>query len=292
MDFYKHILALALTACVMPVISVAQTLQSGNPCQVEDKSINPATPQGVSVEQIIQRFAAKEAEFKEARDQYTYRQDVKVQTIDGNTSTGEYREVVDITFRDDGKRTENVVFAPQSTLQAVSMEAEDLDDIRNRYPFVLTSAELPLYQILYVGQQRVDEIDTYVFDIAPKQIEKNKRYFQGRIWVDTQDLQIVKTCGRPAYQPKKQKRGQESLYPSFTSYREQIDGKYWFPTYARADEVLAFSTGDVHIRIIVKYTDYKRFQAKSKIIFTGEEAPEDPKQEQPKPEPPKQEQPK
>jgi hypothetical protein len=115
----------------------AQQPQVPNPCQVEDKSIDPAQPQGITVDQIIQRFAAKETEFKQARDQYTYRQDVAVQTIDGNTPTGEYREVTDITFKDNGKRLENVVFAPQSTLRDISMEAEDLDDIRNRYPFVL-----------------------------------------------------------------------------------------------------------------------------------------------------------
>jgi hypothetical protein len=240
----------------------------------DDKTINPAQPKGTSIDEIIQRFAAKEKEFKEARAQYTYTQDVKVQTIDGNTSTGEFREVTDITFRDDGKRIENVTFAPQSTLTTVSMDPEDYDDIRNRYPFVMTTDEIPLYQILYVGQQRVDEIDTYVFDVAPKTLEKDKRYFQGRIWVDIQDLQIVKTCGKPVFQKKKSLEGH--LFPSYVSYREQIDGKYWFPTYARADEVLHFAQNDVHIRIIVKYLNYKRFQAKSKIIYGGEEVKQEP----------------
>ena len=243
----------------------------------DDKSISPAPPKGLTVDEIIQRFAAKEKEFRDARAQYTYRQDVKVQTVDGNTATGEYREIVDITFRDDGKRIENVVFAPQSTLQEVTMDPEDYDDIRNRYPFVMTTDEIPIYQVLYVGQQKVDEIDTYVFDVAPKKMEKDKRYFQGRIWVDNQDLQIVKTCGRPVFQQKKSLEGH--LFPSYVSYREQVDGKYWFPTYARADEILHFKNNDVHIRIVVKYTDYKKFQAKSKIIFGGEEVEE--KKEQP-----------
>jgi hypothetical protein len=246
----------------------------------DDKTINPDPPKGLAVDEIIRRFAAKEKEFKEARDQYTYRQDVKVQTIDGNTATGEFREVVDITFRDDGRRVENVVFAPQSTLVAVSMDPEDYDDIRNRYPFVMTTDEIPLYQVMYAGQQKVDEIDTYVFDVAPKTLEKDKRYFQGRIWVDNQDLQIVKTCGKPVFQKKKSLEGH--LFPSYVSYREQIDGKYWFPTYARADENLQFKTGDVHIRIIVKYTDYKKFQAKSKIIFGGEEVEQKPQEEKKK----------
>src|SRR5262245_18219097 len=103
----------------------------------EDKTINPAHPKGTRIVEIDRRFAAKEKEFKEARDQYTYTQDVKVQTIDGNTATGEFREVTVITFRDDGRRIENVTFAPQSTLTTVSMDPEDYDDIRNRYPFVM-----------------------------------------------------------------------------------------------------------------------------------------------------------
>ena len=268
------------TVIVFAGIMLAATSQAQSPtsesaaCAVsaDDKSINPAPPKGLTVDEIIQRFSAKEKEFRDARAQYTYRQDVKVQTVDGNTATGEYREIVDITFRDDGKRVENVVFAPQSTLQEVTMDPEDYDDIRNRYPFVMTTDEIPIYQVLYVGQQKVDEIDTYVFDVAPKKMEKDKRYFQGRIWVDNQDLQIVKTCGRPVFQQKKSLEGH--LFPSYVSYREQVDGKYWFPTYARADEILHFKNNDVHIRIVVKYTDYKKFQAKSKIIFGGEEVEE------------------
>lgn len=251
--------------------------------------IDPTPPQGVSVDQIIQKFAAKESEFRQAWDQYAFRQDVKVQTLDGDTVDGEYREVTDVTFTDAGKRIENVQFAPQSTLQRLSMDREDFEDIRHRYPFVMSTEELPQYQVLYVGKQKVDELDTYVFDIAPKTIEKNKRYVQGRLWVDQQDLQIVKTHLKPVYQMTKELQGHQ--FPAFTTYREQIDGTYWFPTYVKADEELHFPGGrgappqDVHIRIIVKYTDYKRFGAKSRIIFNGEELPEQKNPQQPQQQP-------
>jgi hypothetical protein len=247
--------------------------------------IDPTPPQGVSVDQIIQKFAAKESEFRQAWDQYAFRQDVKVQTLDGDTVDGEYREVTDVTFTDAGKRIENVQFAPQSTLQRIQMDREDYEDIRHRYPFVMSTEELPQYQVLYVGKQKVDELDTYVFDIAPKTIEKNKRYVQGRLWVDQQDLQIVKTHLKPVYQMTKELQGHQ--FPAFTTYREQIDGTYWFPTYVKADEELHFPGGrgappqDVHIRIIVKYTDYKRFGAKSRIIFNGEELPDQKNPQQP-----------
>ena len=236
--------------------------------RAQEGPLDKSQPAGITPEEIIKRFAAKEKEFKEARDQYTYRQEVRVQTVDGDSVTGEYREVFDVLFDDKGKRVENVVFAPQSTIEngGISMTKEDFDDIRNRLPFVLTSDEVGEYDILYVGQQPEDELHTYVFDIAPKVIEKNKRYFQGRIWVDDKDFQIVKTFGKTVPDIR-QKKGQENLFPKFTTWRELIDGQYWFPTYTKADDYLHFSSGDVHIRMVVKYQDYKRYEGKSSIKY-------------------------
>ncbi|HET7183261.1 MAG TPA: hypothetical protein VFI82_01150 [Terriglobales bacterium] len=253
------------------LLAIAFTL----PVLAQEGQLSSAEPTGITVDQIIQRFAAKEKEFKQARDNYTYRQDVKVQTLDGSTVDGEYHQVVDVTFDDKGRRQEKVVFAPQSSLQRVSMTREDVDDIQHRLPFVLTSDEIPEYQIMYAGQQQEDELHCYVFDIAPKNIEKNKRYFQGRIWVDDHDFQIVKTKGKTVPDIRTGKRGQggENLFPAFTTWREQVDGRYWFPTYTKADDDLHFSGGDVHIREIVKYTNYKRFGSNVKITYEGQELP-------------------
>jgi len=146
--------------------------------RAQEGPLDPAPPKGVTTDEIIRHFTTKEKEFQEARDQYTYRQDVRLITPDDN---GEYHEIFDVLFDDQGKRLENVVFAPQSSLNLLQMTPEDLDDIRHRLPFVLTSDEIPEYQILYVGQQQEDELHCYVFDIAPKEIVGNKRYFQGRI---------------------------------------------------------------------------------------------------------------
>ena len=127
-------------------------------------------PKGVTPEEIITHFAAQEKLFKEARDHYTYRQDIKVQTRDGDTVTGEYHEVFDVLYDDKGHRIENVVFAPQSSLEqgGLSLDEGDVQDFRNRLPFVLTTEEVPEYNILYVGQQQEDQLHCYVFDIAPK----------------------------------------------------------------------------------------------------------------------------
>jgi hypothetical protein len=256
------------------------TLCLALPALASDRGEGPldsSQPQGITVDEIIQKFAAKEKQFKIAREQYTYRQSVTVQTLEGDSVDGEYKQVDDILFDDKGKRLDEVVFAPQSSLQRIQMTREDFDDINHRMPFVLTSDEIPEYQILYVGKQKEDELGTYVFDIAPKQIDKNKRYFQGRIWVDDHDFQIVKTYGKnvPDMGVGKHRGGQENLFPNFTTWRQQIDGKYWFPVYTKVDDELHFSTGDVHVRQVVKYSNYKRFGSNVKITYEGQEISKD-----------------
>jgi outer membrane lipoprotein-sorting protein len=237
----------------------------------QEGALDTAQPKNITPEQIIQRFAAKEKEFKEAREQYTYRESVTMQTVDGDTVDGEYREVFDVTYDDKGRHLENVVFAPQSSLERVSMSPEDLDDIRHRLPFVLTSDEIGAYDIIYIGQQQEDELHCYVFDIAPKKIEGKNRYFQGRIWVDDHDFQIVKTFGKTV--PDIRKKNNENLFPKFTTWRQQVDNRYWFPAFTKADDTLHFKMNDVHIREIVKYEDYKRFGANTKITYQGKEIP-------------------
>src|SRR5205085_7417242 len=266
------------------VCAVAVPILLSTASYAEEGQLDPSPPKGITVEALIQRFADKEKEFMQARDQYTYRQSVKVQTLEGDTVDGEYQEVFDVVFDDQGRRLENVMFAPQTSLQRISMTPEDIDDIRHRLPFVLTSDEIGEYNILYVGQQQEDQLHCYVFDIAPKAIVGKKRYFQGRIWVDDHDFQIVKTYGQavPEIRDTKKKGNKtEHLYPKFTTWREQIDNQYWFPTYTRADDTLHFNLNDVHIREIVKYEDYKRFGSSVKILYQGKEVPKSDQKQNP-----------
>jgi hypothetical protein len=245
---------------MLPLALAAQRAETD--CEDGNGKLNTAQPQDVTVQELIQKFAGKEGVFKDARNHYTYTQDVIVETMDGDTVDGSFRQTTDILYDDKGQRIEKVTFAPQSTLTRIGITKEDFDDFRNRLPFVLTVQDLGQYNILYVGQQTVDELYTYVFDVAPKKVDKNggPRFFQGRIWVDNKDFQIVKTCGKNV--PDIRKKNDEN--------REQVDGQYWFPTYTRADDVLHFSSGDVQIREIVKYTNYKRFGVKTRITYGGE----------------------
>jgi hypothetical protein len=235
----------------------------------QSSSTMSTEPPSVPVEQIVQHFAEREAEFKRERDNYTYTQSFVVQTIDSSGQPdGEYRMTSDIVFSTTGKRYDKVTYAPPSTLQRISLSEQDFADLQNVQPFVLTTNELPKYDITYVGRQRVDELTTYVFEVKPKKIEKNQRYFQGRIWVDDKDLEIVKTYGKAV--PDILKHNEENFFPRFETYRENIEGHYWFPTYTHADDVLHFSTGDIRIRMTVRYKDYKRFRVTSRILLPGE----------------------
>jgi hypothetical protein len=245
----------------------------------------------IPAEQIIKQFAAKESEFQDALNHYTYRRTAKVDTIDDDTSkvSGEWYEVDDVIFDPDGRRTEKVVFAPPNTLDqgGIMMSPSDLQDIQHGYPFVLTKEDIPQYDVKYVGRQKVDEIDCYVFDVGPKAIQKNKRYFLGRIWVDTTDLQIVVSNGNMV--PDDTRKDKEDLHPPFMTWRAQVDGHYWFPVYTKGEGILHFAGGnftmqeDVHIRDIIKYSDYKRFGSTSKVFYGDQEVsnPSQPQNQQP-----------
>ncbi len=279
---------LALAALAMAMTVTAQDQDSFTPMPLDagfgpmDISA-PATP----ADEIIKKFAAKESEFQDALNHYTYRRTARVQTIDDdNKVDGEWYEVDDVIFDPSGHRTEKVVFAPESSLQRVMMSPSDLQDIQHGYPFVLTTEQVNDYNIKYAGRQKVDEVDCYVFDVGPKQIVKGKRYLLGRIWVDATDLQIVVTDGRMV--PDDTRKGKEDLHPPFMTWRQQVDGHYWFPVYTKGEGVLHFSGGngymaeDVHIRDVVKYADYKRFGSTSKIIYEGQDITPKQPNEQPK----------
>jgi hypothetical protein len=221
---------------------------------------------GANPEEIIGKFAAKETAFARARENYTYRQTVRILELDpsGNPEGGKFELTEDVIFSPDGKRTEKVVRAPVPTLQHLILTPEDEQDLRNVQPFVLTTNEIPDYDIRFVGKEKADEIPCYVFAVKPKKMVQGKRYFEGQIWVDDRDLQIVKTYGKGVGLLKK---NSDNQFPKFETYREQVDGKYWFPTYTIANDTLHFQAGPQKIKMTVKYEDYKRFEGRSTIQY-------------------------
>lgn len=222
-----------------------------------------------SIQEVIRRFAAAETQNKIARNNYTFTQDFDLKTIgEAGSITGRFKRVSDIVFDDRSNRIEKITFFPPSTLTELQITNEDMQDLAGVQPFALATEDLPKYQIDYFGKEKVDELNTYVFDVKPKAFIKGERYLQGRIWVDDEDLQIVKVKGKAVPEVDKQK------FPNFESYRENIDGRFWFPTYIHIDDVLEFKQ-PVHVRAVVRFTNYRKFGGRIRIADEGEAASEE-----------------
>jgi hypothetical protein len=220
------------------------------------------------VDRIVQSFTKKEAEFRRALNNYSFKRDALMQKIGmGGQVTGEYHSISTFTFDDQGNRYEKISFAPMSTLPEVT--PEDIEDLGGIEPFALEPSKIAKYDIRYAGKEKIDELNLYIFDVRPKVIPDPKkpkdRLFTGRIWVDDQDLQIVKTKGKGVPETKNNK------FPTVETYREHIDGRYWFPTYSYADEELIFDNGSsLHIRMKVRYMDFTPARATLKVTEIGE----------------------
>lgn len=259
MKIFKGFGVVVLTVLTLASATHGQTAAGQGKAITSGKAIDVAA--------IVRAFTAKETEFRRALNGYTFTRDALVQTIGvGGEVTGEYQRTSQFTFDDAGNRFERITHFPVPTLTEVSFTNEDLEDLGGVEPFALEASKIDKYNFTYVGTEKVDELNTYVFDVSPKVMPKkeSERFFQGRVWVDDRDLQIVKVRGKGVPEDKQR-------FPIFETYRQQIDGKYWFPTYTSADDDLVFPEGPtVHIRMVVRYTNYKRFQGKVRVVEEGE----------------------
>ncbi len=234
----------------------------------QSEAISSAPLAQAEVNRIIAAFTNKEKTFRKALNQYSFKRDAVVQSVGmGQQITGEYHRISTFTFDDSGKRYEKITFFPMPSF-AGTVTPEDLEDLGGVGPFALEPERISEYNFRYVGREKIDELNLFVFDVSPKVIPDAKktkeRFFQGRIWVDDQDLQIVKTRGKGIPETKTNK------FPIVETYREHIDG-FWFPTYSYADDELVFDNGEtLHIRIRVKYTDFAPARADVKIFEVDE----------------------
>lgn len=246
----------ALTALNASAQTAAQPVTNG-----------PAT--SIDTERIIRAFTAKEAEFRRALNNYSFKRDALIQKLGmGGQVTGEYHRVSTFTFDDQGNRYEKISYFPMATMPEVT--AEDIDDLGGINPFALEPSKVAQYDFRYVGKEKIDELDLYIFDVTPKVIPNPKktkeRLFTGRVWVDDQDLQIVKTKGKGVPETK------ENKFPVVETYREHIDGRYWFPAYSYADEELIYENGGaLHVRMKVRYMDFTPARATLKVTEVGDD---------------------
>jgi hypothetical protein len=209
--------------------------------------------------------AHRETETETERNEYTYRQGVTIDELDDRgAARGQYRESRDVTFSPLHDRTEQMLGSPSNGLKNLLLTEQDFEDIRNIQPLVLTQDRLWNYETKFRGDETVDEVDCWVLGVRPRQILQGQRFFDGTIWVDKKEYNIVRMEGQAVPQIRTTKT--ENLFPRFTTIRKPLDGKYWFPVYTYADDTLQFRTGPQRIRLRIAYSDYKRFGAKSTLI--------------------------
>ncbi len=222
----------------------------------------PAAPADDPPANLAKLVAARETESETERNQYMYRQTVTIHELDGRGATrGEYREVRDIIFSPERERTEEGIGKPLNTLKSLTMTPEDFRDIRDIQPLVLTEDRLWNYETRFRGDEIMDDVDCWVLQVRPRQILEGQRFFEGMIWVDKKEYNIVRMEGKAV--PEMRSMQSENLFPRFTTVRKPIDGKHWFPVYTYADDTLEFRTGPLRERLKIEYSNYKRFGAES-----------------------------
>jgi len=214
---------------------------------------------------LARLVAHRESETEAERNEYMYRQTVTIDELDERGGArGSYREVRDIIFSPQHERTEELVGKPQNGLKFLIMTEEDFGDIRDIQPLVLTEDRLWNYETKFRGEENMDGVDCWVLQVRPRQILAGQRFFDGTIWVDQKEYNIVRMEGRAVPQIRTTKT--ENLFPRFTTLRKPIDGKHWFPIYTYADDTLQFRTGPQRERLRIAYSNYKRFSSESTFI--------------------------
>lgn len=232
----------------------------GQAAGIVKKDLSPA-----EIDRIIKKFTANEALFRQALNVYAFNRNATVQTIGlGGQISGTYRRDSFLTFNEAGERFEKILFAPISTLTEISVSVSDIDNLGGINPFAIEPKVADQYRFTYVGKERIDELDLFVFDVEPKVMPEAKKgiakFFSGRIWVDDQDLMIIKTKGKAVPEGKER-------FPIIETYRESVDNKYYFPTYSSADDTLVFDNGQVvKIKVRVRYSNYRLGRSEVRIL--------------------------
>lgn len=256
-----------LSSLFVSILSVGAVL-SQTPT-ITKVSLSPA-----ETDKIVRTITANEAAFREALTNYVFNRYATIQTVGmGGQITGTYKRDSFMTFTSDGRRFERITFFPVPTVTEISVTPEDLEDLGGVNPFALEPRVADQYNFTLVGKEKIDELSLYVFEVTPKVMPDPKktkqRMFTGRIWVDDRDLMIVKSKGKavPEYKDNK--------FPMVETWRENVDGKYWFPSFSSSDDELVFDNGNaVRLKVRVKYADYKLGRTDVKVI-SEEDTPTD-----------------
>jgi len=248
-------ITVSVTACAQETGPLRMPPAAAPAARAAAPSDKPDTP-AIPPDQIIKRFAAKEDEFLAASNNYNFQRSVHLEEIGpGNKTTGEVEMILEQVVGPDGRRYEKIVKRTESTLQHMEMERGDMGVIDAAPLFPLTTSQLPRYDITYQGKQPLDELSVYVFGVKPHVLDRTHAFFSGVVWVDVDDLVIVKTIGKWVSETG-DVMSPQLPFTVFETFREQV-GKYWFPTYSRSDDSFDQAGVSVPIRLTIRWTDYK-----------------------------------
>jgi len=221
----------------------------------------PEAPPSLPPAQIIQGFAKKEDVYLAARPQFSYRKTIRIQEFgpDGHPS-GEFIATYEAARSSDGQLYEKALSSPATSLQYLQFEPEDAQFLTRIPAFPVSMATLAKYNVQYLNTEKIDEVDCYIFQVSPKTLDRQHALFDGVIWVDQKYLEVVKTYGKwvtdlGALKPP------TLPFDMFETYRENVEGKYWFPNYSRAEGVFKMKDREIPIRVTIKWTDFKPFPA-------------------------------
>jgi uncharacterized protein YlzI (FlbEa/FlbD family) len=237
----------------------------------------PPAPPSLPEPEIIRRFSQKEDEYLATRTHFTYKKTIRIEEFspDGKPS-GEFVLMMEPARDADGKLYEKVVQRPQSTMPHFFLRSEDLEGLERIPAFPLTTKQLVNYNLKYVGKEQVDEVDCYIFQVKPKTVERQKAFFDGVVWVDAKYLEVVKTYGQWMTDLGPMHVVKDLPFSLFETYRENVEGKYWFPNYSRSDDTAEIKGQQIPVRIVIKWTDFKLLPAAPQPATANSSAPTKP----------------
>jgi hypothetical protein len=211
-------------------------------------------PPPIPVEQIIQKFSANEDVMKKAFDAYDFTQTVRVEEL--ADPGGKFTVSGEVYTKPSGGRSWRITSQPVSNMKVMHVSLEDVRAIMAFPAFALTTDEVGYYNFLYAGQDKLDELNTYVFQVKPKQLSRSHRFFEGAVWVDDHDFAIVKTYGK--FVSELTGSGETLPFTMFETYRENFQEKYWLPTYTNSDDYVdGPEDTQLHVRLVIRAADFK-----------------------------------
>jgi hypothetical protein len=237
-------IAASLTiAAVFPWPSASRALQKESPAEV----LSAAADRGDRLQ-------------TELRD-YTYFAELTIQTVSqADTITGKYYRFSQVSFDRDGNRRERALENSSTLPKGIYIGTETADNLTRIYHFMMTSETLKQYEMNYVGRERIDELNTFVFDVKPRLKMPNpdkshERYLKGRVWIDDEDHCVVKVAGEPV----PVQSGHQA--PNFETYFQNY-GSSWFPAYTSAVDFIRVEGYFNRVVVNVRYTGYKKAGAR------------------------------